>query len=178
MDASDRTASLATPPADAADLTGTPGAEAGLTPLDPNYARLLRVNLLLVLLPFLIGAIVLEAAGMPLPGLAFVPVLLVGGWALLHLPLRRYHARGYDMGADRLRVVKGVLFHVDTVVPFGRVQHLDVEQGPLERLFGLATLTLHTAGTHNASVALPGLAHETALEMREAIRAHVRRETM
>jgi len=37
---------------------------------------------------------------------------------------------------------------------------------------------LHTAGTHNASVSLPGLAHADAVAMREDIRAHVKRETM
>ena len=58
------------------------------------------------------------------------------------------------------------------------MQHLDVGQGPLERLYGIATLTLHTAGTHNSSVSQPGLAHDAALEMRETIRAHVRRETI
>ncbi len=151
---------------------------ADLTPLDPAYVKVLRINLALLVLPFLIGALVIEFAGLPVPGALAVPVVLVAAYLVMSLPKRRYRTRGYDLGADRLRVVKGVLFHVDTTVPFGRVQHLDVEQGPLERLYGLATLTLHTAGTHNASVALPGLAHAQALEMRETIRAHVRRETM
>ena len=87
-------------------------------------------------------------------------------------------ARGYQMSDDRLRVVKGVMFHADTVVPFSRVQHLDVEQGPLERAFGIARLILHTAGTHNSSVTLPGLAHADAVAMREDIRAHVKRESL
>jgi len=82
------------------------------------------------------------------------------------------------MGADRLRVVRGLLFRSDTVVPFGRVQHIDVDQGPLERYYGLATLTLHTAGSHNASVHLPGLLNEDAAAMREVIRAHIKRETL
>jgi membrane protein YdbS with pleckstrin-like domain len=64
------------------------------------------------------------------------------------------------------------------VVPFGLVQHIDVHQGPLERVYGLATLVLHTAGTHNASVSLPGLGHGDAMAMREEIRAHVKHETM
>ena len=82
------------------------------------------------------------------------------------------------MDADRLRVVRGLVFNSDTIVPFGRVQHIDVDQGPLERAFGLGTLILHTAGNHNASISLPGLAHADALAMREEIRAHVKRETM
>ncbi len=168
----------AVPPGEPALALGESDQEAPLTALHPAYAKVLRLNLLVTLLPFLIGAIVLEATGLPLPGMVLAPVVLAAGWALWRLPRRRFRARGYDLGADRLRVVRGVLVRVDTVVPFGRVQHLDVEQGLLERLHGLATLTLHTAGTHNASVALPGLAHATALAMREAIRAQVRRETM
>ena len=45
-------------------------------------------------------------------------------------------------------------------------------------MFGLATLVVHTAGTHNASVALPGLAQADAASMRESIRAHIKRETL
>lgn len=165
------------PPPPAAIIDKDRGA-ADLTALDPAYVKVLRIQLVLLLLPVLIGALLIESAGLPVPGTLFVPVALIAAYLALSLPKRRYRSRGYDLSADRLRVVKGVLFHVDTTVPFGRVQHLDVEQGPLERLYGLATLKLHTAGTHNASVSLQGLAHEGALGMREAIRAHVRRETM
>jgi hypothetical protein len=45
-------------------------------------------------------------------------------------------------------------------------------------MYDLATLTVHTAGTHNASVRLPGLLNADAVAMREAIRAHIRRETV
>ena len=106
-----------------------------------------------------------------------IPALLVAAYALIRVPLRRYHARGYALAGERLRVVRGVIFRKETVVPFGRVQHIDVGQGPLERFFHLATLTVHTAGTHNASVALPGLKHDTAVAMREDIRTAIRRDT-
>ena len=156
------------------------GVEEGdaLTPLHPNYVKLVRIGTLGFMLPFVIGALVLEVVGALPRGAFLVPVLLVAAYLLIRVPLRRYQARGYQLGADRLRVVRGLLFRSDTVVPFGRVQHIDVHQGPLERGYGLATLVLHTAGTHNASVALPGLAHADALAMREKIRAHVKRETM
>lgn len=152
--------------------------EGALEKLHPNHVKALRLGALLSAIPFILGALVLEGAGVLFPGAALVPVALLFVWLVLLMPIRRYRARGYHMGADRLRVVGGILFRSDTIVPFGRVQHLDVEQGPLERHYGLATLILHTAGTHNSSVSLPGLAHKTALAMREAIRAHVRRETM
>lgn len=152
-----------------------------LTRLHPGYTHALRVQAALLSIPFLIGALVLEGvsreAGFLPPGLIAGPVLLIALAWIIRVPSRRYSARGYQMSADRLRVVRGLLFRSDTVVPFGRVQHIDVDQGPLERFFGIATLTLHTAGNHNASVSLPGLGEELARDMREAIRAHIRRES-
>lgn len=148
-----------------------------LTPLHPNYVKAVRIGTLIFALPLVVAALILELADLLPRGAFFVPVLLLALWLIVRVPLRRYQARGYQMGADRLRVVRGLIFRSDTVVPFGRVQHIDVHQGPLERGYGLATLVLHTAGNHNASVSLPGLGHDDAMAMREEIRAHVKRET-
>jgi len=63
-------------------------------------------------------------------------------------------------------------------VPFGRVQHIDLAQGPLERAFGLATLVLNTAGTRGAAVKLPGLAQADAEEMRDHIRGKIRQDLL
>jgi uncharacterized protein len=166
--------------------------EGALTRLDPNYTWALRVGMLLRLVPLVIAALVVDvvlrgaAEGDPdLAMLAVVPqgalpgvVAFIALVLLIFVPQRRYNARGYQMSADRLRVVRGVLWHSDTAVPFSRVQHIDVHQGPVERFFGIATLTLHTAGTHNASVHLPGLGADRARQMREDIRAHIRRESL
>lgn len=149
-----------------------------LTPLHPNYVKVVRLGTLLLVLPFVVVALILEFAGELPRGAFLAPVLLVALYLIVRTPLRRYQARGYQMGVDRLRVVRGLIFRSDTVVPFGRVQHIDVHQGPLERGYGLSTLVLHTAGNHNASVSLPGLGHADAMAMREEIRAHVKRETM
>jgi membrane protein YdbS with pleckstrin-like domain len=73
-----------------------------------------------------------------------------------------------------LQVLRGWIFHTDTVVPLVRVQHLDVVRGPLDKMFGTATLVIHTAGTHNSIVTLPGLDPERAAEMRDIIRDQVR----
>ncbi len=149
-----------------------------LTPLHPNYVKVVRLGTLLLVLPFVVVALVLEFADELPRGSFLAPVLLLALYLIIRTPLRRYQARGYQMGADRLRVVRGLVFRSDTVVPFGRVQHIDVHQGPVERAYGLATLVLHTAGNHNASVSLPGLGHDDAMAMREEIRARVKRETM
>jgi hypothetical protein len=156
--------------------------DAELTKLHPNYSHALRVQATLSSIPFLVGALVLEGAfrgeGLFPSGIIAGPVLLIALALIIRIPQTRYNARGYQISADRLRVVRGLMFRHDTVVPFGRVQHIDVNQGPLERFFGIATLTLHTAGNHNASISLPGLGEPLARGMRDDIRAHIRRETV
>lgn len=155
---------------------------ADLTRLHPNFVWALRVQLLLGLVPLLVAALVAEAALAEVevipPGVLSGAVMLLALLLLIFAPMRRYNARGYQMSADRLRVVRGVLWHSDAVVPFGRVQHIDVHQGPIDRFFGIATLTLHTAGSHNASVNLPGLGADRARTMREDIRSHIKRDSL
>ncbi|MCA0910247.1 PH domain-containing protein [Qipengyuania gaetbuli] len=150
---------------------------ADLTQLDPRYKTMMRLVAGITAAFLLLGASIAEMAIPGWTGIVWVPALLIILYLVVWLPMRRYAARGYSLAEERLRVVRGVLFRSDTVVPFGRVQHIDVDQGPLERAFHLATLTVHTAGSHNASVSLPGLAHEDAVAMREEIRAAIRRDT-
>lgn len=147
-----------------------------LTPIDPRYIPVTRISYAIMMILPLIGAGVLEFTVSPMPGLFIGPMLLIAAYLIFRVPGRKYQQWGYHMGSDRLRIVSGYLFHSDTIVPFGRIQHIDVEQGPLQRPYGLATLTVHTAGNHNSSVALPCLAHDDALAMREAIRAHIKRD--
>ncbi|MGB3473004.1 MAG: PH domain-containing protein [Erythrobacter sp.] len=157
-----------------------------LTQLDPAYVTSLRLGAVVTAIPFLIGAVVVEnvlhSAGdgaFPLPfGVLIALVVFVALVFIVRLPMRRWQARGYNMSVDRLRVVRGIMWRSDTVVPFSRVQHIDVDQGPIERYLDIATLTLHTAGSHNASVHLPGLNHAVATQMREDIRQHIKRDTL
>jgi membrane protein YdbS with pleckstrin-like domain len=153
--------------------------EPDMTPLDRRQVGVLtvRIGLAAVVLAgiALILDMALREAGIPafaLPGAA----LALGLAATLILPRRRYRRWGYREGADELQIVRGMLIRVRTIVPFGRVQHIDVAQGPVQRPFGLATLILHTAGTHGAAVALPGLAMADAEAMRDRIRGKIREE--
>jgi uncharacterized protein len=145
-----------------------------LTPLDPSYIKVMRIAGGIIALVPLVGAGVLEFAQLLSPGAIIIPLfflLLYGVWVV---PKRRYDRWGYDAGADRLRIARGYLFYSDTVVPFGRIQHMDVDQGPIERLYDLATFSAHTAGTHGSTITLPGLKHADALALRERIRDHIK----
>ena len=90
------------------------------------------------------------------------------------VPQRRYRRLRYRLTNRLLQSLHGWMFHTDTIVPFVRVQHLDVTRGPLDKMFGTASLVVHTAGTHNSIVTVDGLAPDRAAEIRDVIREHVR----
>lgn len=152
-----------------------------VTPLHPSHLILLRIHFAVAALMLLAGTIVADVAvlrdWLPFGAAsgAGAAVLLVAVWLL---PRRRYRAWGYRMGEDELVVKHGLFIRQVTVVPFGRVQHIDIGQGPIQRAFGLATLVLNTAGTRGSAVRLPGLLHGQAEEMRDHIRAEIRQDLM
>ena len=110
-------------------------------------------------------------------GLVLIPLLILLAYPLLFAPARHYRALGYLRDGDELHVASGVWVRTETVVPLDRVQHIDVSQGPIERAFGVTRLVLHTAGTMNSLVVLPGLARATAEAIRDEIRARIRQES-
>ena len=151
-----------------------------MTPLEKGQHRVMLVRSMIAALILLaaatIGAALLQQrSGVP-PAFILAPALLVSAFIGIISPGRRYRAWGYRMDEEELRLASGVYTQVETLVPLKRVQHLDIAQGPLERANGVCRLMLHTAGTANSLVVLPGLSRETAEAMRSEIRARIRRE--
>ena len=148
-----------------------------LQPVEPAYRHLLRARLLLTWVPIVIAGLVADnrlLADAPVHGLASIAPLLVAIPVVALAPQRIYRRLRYGLGDRLLQVARGWLLHVDTIVPFVRVQHLDVTRGPLDKMFGTATLVVHTAGTRNSIVTVPGLAPGRAAEIRDIIREHIR----
>jgi membrane protein YdbS with pleckstrin-like domain len=106
-------------------------------------------------------------------GVLTAPAVLLGIVALVWATPRRWRHWGYAFTGRELHVAHGWWTRSHTVVPVSRVQHIDVTQGPIQRAFGVATLVLHTAGTANSLVSLPGIARATAEGIRDAIRAQL-----
>jgi len=161
-----------TPASASGILTG-----AGLDRVETAYADVMRVMTLLSGAPVAICATVADFAWVAALGIP-AGILSLGAWLALAacaivLPSRRYMRIGYRLTDDELRVAQGLFFRTDTIVPFVRVQHIDLEQGPVERQYGLSSLVVHTSGTHNSTVTLPGLRTEVATAMRDTIRRQI-----
>jgi hypothetical protein len=151
-----------------------------MTPLHPRQLTIFRIRAGIAASVLLAATVFADSVWLRLTlvpfGLASAAAALLLIPLALLMPRLRYRSWGYELGDDELHVQHGRWIRVRTVVPFGRVQHIDVTQGPLERRFGLGTLVLHTAGTRTSSVGLPGLAHEEAERMRDLIRGKIRQD--
>jgi len=113
----------------------------------------------------LVAAVVLALAG-PTAYLAVGALVTAAiAWPLVG---RRYRSWGYAEREDDLLVRRGVMFARLSVVPYGRMQFIDVTAGPLERAFGLATVRLHTAAAAT-DARIPGLEREEAARLRDSL---------
>lgn len=99
-------------------------------------------------------------------GLAVIAVFgLWGLWWLLTTP-RRTRALGYALESNHLMARRGIVFRSMSSMPYGRIQYVDVDSGPLERMCGVARLTVRTAGTTTGTMVLFGIPLNVAEELR------------
>lgn len=109
----------------------------------------------------------LIASSLALAAIAAAAALAAGG-AGEYVVTRRVRAWGYAEREDDLLVRRGVLFFRMSVIPYGRMQFIDVTAGPLERSFGLATVRMHTAAAAS-DARIPGLAVDEAARVRDRL---------
>ena len=85
------------------------------------------------------------------------------------VPPLNYARWRYGFVGDLLLMRYGILFVEERAVPVRRMQHVDLVRGPIERLFGLATLVVFTAGNEGSAFRVPGLPVQEAQELRDHI---------
>lgn len=134
----------------------------------PKLWRVRLLQLGLVSLPVLLAVTAVGARSGIVGALAGLLVASAAvGVAALSLR-RRVLSWGYAERADDLVVSRGVMVRRTTVVPYGRMQFLDVTAGPFERAFGLATVQLHTAAAAS-DARIPGLLAAEAARLRDRL---------
>jgi membrane protein YdbS with pleckstrin-like domain len=114
--------------------------------------------------------IVLAVAGEQTAAIATAAALLAVAVAFYAGLRGRYRAWGYAEREDDLLVRRGVMVRRLSVVPYGRMQFVDVTAGPVDRMFGLATVQLHTAAAAT-DARIPGLTIEEANRLRDRLAA-------
>lgn len=160
------------------NLTHKPLTESGwqgfdqipLTPIEARYYTQVLIETVTVALFFItvmssfliIGAeITLLIMAVIIPGMFFIATFII--W------LRISHARSiaYSVCEHELLMQKGIIWFKRISLPYTRLQHISLSQGPLERKFGLKTLKCFSAGSGSAEIELPGLESKTAEKLRQ-----------
>jgi uncharacterized protein len=121
----------------------------------------------LVLLVIAVGVTLAVGATGAAMAVAVAAVLLAGLMAD-GVAGRRVRSWGYAERADDLLVRRGVMFRRVSVIPYGRMQYVEVAAGPFERAFGLATVQMHTAAAAS-DARIPGLRAEEAARLRDQL---------
>ncbi len=155
-------------------------------PIDPTGVTWTRVDDRYITVKFITGivgwVITLAAVATPIvldvlgvigniPGwieILVVAVLLLWAAADLLLIPRRIRSIGYHEREDDLLIRRGILFQRVVAVPYGRLQYVDIEAGPLMRRFGLCTVQLKTAAAATDAV-IPGASRQEGARLREEL---------
>lgn len=138
-------------------------------PVSEQLFRVRRFLVVVTLVPVAVAGGVLAGwlVAPWLGGLIGAAALAVGAWSVVALR-RNQRSWRYAERADDLLIAHGVQFRRLTVVPYGRMQFVDVTAGPVERRFGIATIKLHTASAGTDAV-IRGLPPEEAARLRDRL---------
>ena len=139
-----------------------------MIPLEPNYKTVRYISastvaLIMILLSWFIAWI--QPAFYPYGYIAASIVTLFSIWMVFYNGLA-YHYMSYAVREKDISYKSGWLWKSMTTVPFNRVQHCDIRQGIIDRRFGLAKLTIYTAGGQSTDLMIPGLLPDTAEKLK------------
>ncbi|HEX6485461.1 MAG TPA: PH domain-containing protein [Nocardioidaceae bacterium] len=150
------------------DLFAPPGNS--WRPVSPQLRRLRRTMLLACVVAALVALAVVDVV-LSLPvgvtiALAVVLLLLAGfGWWVIGRNAANW---GYAERDADLYIKHGALFRELIAVPYGRMQFVDITAGPLEQMYGIASVRLHTASPRT-NARIPGLPAEEASWLRDRL---------
>lgn len=144
-------------------------------PVSPALARVRLITLGISLLPFLIATVVVGLLVTRWVLLGTLALVLLGAWVAWLIP-RQVSAISWVELDEEIVIRKGRMYRTLVSVPYGRLQYVDIESGPLARANGIASCEIHTASPQSDG-SLPGLpvAEAEALRSRLAARGEAQR---
>jgi len=144
-------------------------------PVSPMLTRVRLISVGIVILPLLLATAVAAAFASPWALVGTLVVALGGLWAVW-LVGRQVSAISWVELDEEIVIRKGRMLRTLVSVPYGRLQYVDIQSGPLERAFGIASCEIHTASPESGG-SLPGLpvAEAEALRSRLAARGEAQR---
>ena len=84
-----------------------------------------------------------------------------------------FSRRKYVLRDKDITYKSGVLIKNLTTVPFSRIQHVEINEAPISRIFKLASLNIFTAGDSSNDLVIKGIKKEEALKIKEFINQQI-----
>jgi uncharacterized protein len=141
------------------------------TPLSPTLMKMRQTEIVVVgAVLAVIAGVAASAAGSAIAAVIAVVAVAVASGAAWWFVRNRFRAWGYLERDEDLEVRRGVMVQRLSVVPYGRMQFVEITAGPVERIFGLATIKLHTAAAAS-DARIPGLHPDEAARLRDRLAA-------
>ncbi|MBK8622642.1 MAG: PH domain-containing protein [Saprospiraceae bacterium] len=143
------------------------------THLNQRYRTVLKTESLIFSLVIWIGCVILfyfspDLRTFPFNAMVIFLVIAITGM-ITWMGFYAWNYKGYAVRQHDILFKTGIFFRSTLIVAFNRVQHAEIQQGPIDRWFGLSSVTLYTAGGSSSDLTIPGLSPEDAA----AIKNHI-----
>ena len=138
-------------------------------PVSPRLTPVRRLVTHLSLAPFVLAGIVVTVLWWRWAAIPTIALLVLWAWSLWFIG-RQVRAISYAELPDELAIRRGRMWRRLVTVPYGRIQYVDVQSGPLLRRAGLAEIEIHTANPASSG-GIPGLPEDEAHRLRERLSA-------
>jgi len=147
--------------------------EVQFTKLHPDFKMVrLLANLFFFLLLILAGILVISFSGnltnLSAWGIYCLTLLMYGIIAPV-LIIKGFRRKGYALRQRDILYKTGFIFFSQTVMPFNRIQHCELSQGPIEKLYNLCRINIFTAGGDDSDLVIPGLEYAEGEKLRDFI---------
>jgi membrane protein YdbS with pleckstrin-like domain len=136
----------------------------------PRLLAVRRIEIAVVIVPLAIVGGLAGTAASTAAGIGIALAVVAGGVVAERFFARRVASWGFAERNEDLMIRRGVLVRRQSVIPYGRMQFIDITAGPLERSLGLATLRMHTAAAAS-DARIPGLEQAVAARLRDQLAA-------
>jgi len=145
--------------------------------IDKSYLKVIYINFFLLFIPLLVGLIFLHHfffSNEINQYIILIYVLFIVFFGAIFIVLNlSFPFRKYALREKDITYKAGLLVKKITTVPFSRVQHVEIDEKPISRIFGLSSISVYTAGDSSDDLEIKGIKKETALQIKEFISSKI-----
>ena len=155
--------------------------ELNYSPLDKNYYKLMLIKRGLFVTILFIAYLFYRFVSVQewfTSTLFFIGLGVIILFSIFYIMLAKvfFKRKKYSINEKNVTYKSGVLFQSTVIVPFSRIQHIEIDEGPFERYLGLTALSIYTAGDSGKDLLIKGLKNEKAIEIKEFITSYIKDE--